>query len=234
MRPVVKGDTPKKADNITNKTYSPYSKSKDDLAETIGGYCSFCEIWGYSSSIAVEHVQAKKCIENDIEIYAHLEEVWDNFLLACVHCNSIKSSKNVILNNYHLPHLTNTFKCIDYGQGGIVATAIALNGNPQELVKVNNLISLVGLDRRPGKPNYSSKGRRWKNRRATWELAEKYLLKYNNGNAEVDTICDLASQRGFWSIWMKIFENELAVKTALIQTFLGTFTECETTDVGRH
>jgi hypothetical protein len=232
MRPVVKGATPTEADSITNKIYSPYSNAKDDLADVIGDYCSFCETWGTFSSIAVEHVQAKKYTENGVEIYAHLEEVWDNFLLACVHCNSIKGSSNVILNNYHLPHLTNTFLCIDYGQGGIVTIASELN--EQERIKVNNLISLVGLDRRPGKFNYSRKDRRWKNRRAAWELAEKYFLKYNSGNADVDTICDLASQRGFWSVWMKVFTNNQVVKMALIRAFIGTFPTCETTDLYRN
>lgn len=231
MRPVERGACPKRADNITDKEYSPYYDAKDDLAEVIGDYCSFCETWGYFSSLAVEHVQAKKYIENGIEIYAHLEEDWNNFLLACVHCNSIKGTKNVILNDFHLPHLSNTYKCIDYGQGGLIVIPPGLD--PQEIDKVENLVDLVGLNRRPGIMGYSSKDSRWRNRRVAWNLAEKYLVKYEGQQVDEETICDLAVQRGFWSVWMKVFSNHQSVKTSLIQAFKGTFRQCETTNLYR-
>jgi hypothetical protein len=76
MRPVEKGAWPTTlADPTVQKTYSPYGTAKDDLIAALGEYCSFCEWEQPYSSLAVEHVQAKKYLDAaGVAVYAHLSE----------------------------------------------------------------------------------------------------------------------------------------------------------------
>jgi hypothetical protein len=232
MRPIEKGQWPVESNNpAVRKRFSPYDTAKDDLFNSIGEYCSFCECWSMSSSIAVEHVQAQKYEENSIYIYAHLAEDWENFILACVHCNSIKNTKNVILPGSYMPHITNTWHCFEYKQGGLVTINIQRPDSEQQFAE--DLMNLVGLDRRPGKPQYSSKDRRWEYRRIAWELAERYLKKFEDGSVDQETICDLAKQKGFWSVWITVFAAHATVKSALSISFKGTFINFETASVER-
>ena len=83
-------------------------------------------------------------------------------------------------------------------------------------------MELVGLDRRPGHPNLSSKDKRWQERMETWRIAERYLNKFNLGQCDVETIIVLASAKGFWSIWMTVFEPHQNVISGLIQGYPGT------------
>jgi hypothetical protein len=233
MRPIIKNNWPLDVDGITPILYSPYDVAKDDLFENLGEYCSFCESYSMSSSIAVEHIQPKKFKENGVEIYAHLEEDWNNFLLGCVHCNSIKGDKNVILNDLHLPHLTNTLLSFKYTRGGAISVNTALSADEQ--LKAVLLMKLVGLDRRPGVKDYSSKDKRWSIRKRAWDLAERYLKKYIDGNInDPEIITDFALERGFWSVWMQVFENYPEVRASLISRFKGTFADCLVSDVNRN
>ena len=85
MRPVNRGEWPKDATETI--AFADYSEARDDLIRRIGDYCSYCEVCLHGS-IAVEHVRPKKP-------QPALEREWTNFLLACDHCNSIKSDDDV-------------------------------------------------------------------------------------------------------------------------------------------
>lgn len=232
MRPVEKGPWPTDPNNTgVYKVYSPYDTAKDDLFGTIDEYCSYCECWSMSSSIAVEHVQAKECKVNSVKIYAHLSEDWNNFIIACVHCNSIKGKKDVVLPGSYMPHITNTWLCFKYTQGGAIGINSTLSATEQNFAK--QLMGLVGLDRRPGKRYYSSKDKRWDYRRKAWDLAERYINKYQKGEADQETICELAKSRGFWSVWISVFASHQTIKTALTQAFKGTFADFEATNLDR-
>ena len=223
MRPVEKGPWPPDPANPTlPKKYAPFDQAKDDLIAALGEYCSFCEWEQPYSSLAVEHVQAKKYRDAaGVAIYAHLSESWENFLLACRHCNSIKGNQNVALPGNYMPHLTNTWHCFVLGPGGIVEV------NPHlaapALAAAETLMKLVGLDRRPGHPRYSPKDRRWEKRFNAWQLAEQYEPEYAAGRITVQTVCDLAVPRGFWSVWMTVFAAHPLVQQALVVAFQGTF-----------
>jgi hypothetical protein len=223
MRPVQKGSWPTTLDvPPVQKTYSPYGTAKDDLIADLGYYCSFCEWEQPYSSLAVEHVQAKKYLDQaGIAIYAHLAENWDNFLLACRHCNSIKGNQDVVLPGSYLPHLTNTWHCFTFRQGGLVELNQHLAAS--ELAAATTLLELVGLDRRPGHPHYSTKDRRWQKRYNAWRLAERYEAKYSAGKADAETVCDLAVECGFWSVWMTVFAAHPTVQAELVVAFKGTF-----------
>lgn len=62
-----------------------YALARRDLITNIGQYCSYCEM-PLAASLAVEHMLPK--------VWFPLYAVsWDNFLLACPICNSVKSAK---------------------------------------------------------------------------------------------------------------------------------------------
>jgi hypothetical protein len=52
----------------------------------------------------------------------------------------------------------------------------------------------------------------------------------NNNETNIESMIQLALARGFWSIWMTIFENQSEVKKALIESFPGTCVKCFDSD----
>ena len=193
--------------------YNPYGDAKPDLIAAIGTFCSYCEREGFSSALDVEHIQDK-------DGHPDKEFLWNNFLLACKNCNSIKGTKEIDFPNIILPHMQNTFSPFEYLESGFIKIK-------DEVVeplrsKVVELVNLVGLDRRPGIANYSTKDDRWQERKQAWELSEKYKQKYIADKCDVETIVDLSLKNGFWSIWMHAFRDFPEVQRALIDSFSGT------------
>ncbi len=208
MRPIDKSTYTK------NKSeYNPYNNAKTDLIEAIGNFCSYCEREGFSSSLDVEHILDKKTNNNE-------QFLWSNFLLACKNCNSIKKTKEINFNKIILPHLENTFLVFEYLESGLIVAKENINEPLNQ--KTKNLIDLIGLDRRPGHPKYSSKDKRWEERKQAWELSKRFENKYTNGECDIETIVALSLKTGFWSIWMKTFENHSEVQKELINSFSGT------------
>lgn len=69
----------------TKKIKAVYPTSRKDLIVNLGQYCSYCEM-PLATSLAVEHMLPKAGFP--------LKSVsWDNFLLACPICNSLKNDK---------------------------------------------------------------------------------------------------------------------------------------------
>jgi hypothetical protein len=62
-----------------------YPLSRGYLIKTIGPYCSYCGMF-VRASLAVEHMLPKS-------EFPGKSVDWDNFLLACTNCNSLKGSK---------------------------------------------------------------------------------------------------------------------------------------------
>ncbi|SHM67983.1 HNH endonuclease [Flavobacterium chilense] len=193
--------------------YKPYGNAKPFLIDAIGKYCSFCEREGFSSSLDVEHIEYK-------DTHRDKEFLWSNFLLACKNCNSIKGTTEIIFENIILPHLQDTFSPFEYLESGYIKIKDEVS-DPLR-TKVIQLIDLVGLDRRPGSPKYSTKDDRWQERKQSWELSQKYLKKYTDNKCDIETIVDLSKNVGFWSIWMNTFKNFPIVQKALIDNFSGT------------
>ena len=101
MRPVTIGDHPEDEDGDP-LVFTDYKQARDPLIERIGDYCSYCEI-ALPSQIDVEHVLAKT-------LHPALELEWTNFLLACKNCNTIKSNKDIELEDLYWPHRDNTLR----------------------------------------------------------------------------------------------------------------------------
>lgn len=133
MRPVDKGHK--------DKEYRPYTTAKRDLIEAIGPYCSYCER-NILSGGAVEHKQPKSKVRS-------LEYSWDNFLLGCINCNSIKGSADVNdanIRDFVWPDTDDTYHMIQYDPVTLMPSP-ADNLSDEDKERVSRLIGLIGLDR---------------------------------------------------------------------------------------
>ncbi|MFT4927617.1 MAG: hypothetical protein ACI8WB_003730 [Phenylobacterium sp.] len=215
MRPVERGDIPNDSQGQP-KEYSCYANARRDLIERLGQFCSYCEM-RLDTSLAVEHIQPKiHC--SDLALR------WDNFLLACTNCNSIKKDKTPALDGCLWPDVDNTFLAFEYVSQGIVKPAANLS--LQLRAKAIAAIELTGLDRKPNLQTASD--RRWQNRRETWGIAndsKQDLAEYDN-DAMRRQIARTAEARGYWSIWMTVFADDSDMLNRLIQLLPGTATDC--------
>lgn len=214
MRPVRRGDPPREFKN--------YADAAPDLRNRLGGYCSYCERQ-IETHLAVEHVKPKK--PGGVE---HPERYtdWNNFLLACVHCNSHKGDTDVNLPEYVWPDSDNTFVAFEYNEGGLVRAA------PLIEIRAQNMVQLVGLDVYHGNPiperNPSSSDFRWNARREAWKMAEGARLRIaRNDSPDLrDQVVETAVCRGMFSIWMTVFKDDEDMRIRLIEAFTGTAADC--------
>jgi uncharacterized protein (TIGR02646 family) len=209
MRPIERG--------TTIRVFTKYQQARGLLIERLGEYCSYCET-RLGASLAVEHVQPK-------DPNPHLELVWDNFLLACTNCNSIKGHQTVVLTDYFWADRDNTIRAFVYSMGGIIE--VNPNLNPTEQVKAQKTMELVGLERRPP-IDVEASDRRWNNRRMTWDAAQRSLKRLNDfDNPEMrEQIVDTAKAQGFWSVWMTVFKDDPDMLERFIKEFPGTVVDC--------
>jgi hypothetical protein len=191
MRPVNRGGT--------TQTFSNYGKARHYLAGRIGYFCSYCEMKLYNS-IEVEHMIPVNQGGGVVD--------WDNFLLSCKYCNTIKSDHNANLIDYVWPDRDNTDLVFDYSEVLVIIPKPTLNAGL--LSKAISTINLMGLNRLPGTPNQPTVAdTRWRSRKEIWDLAK---LSYNDWK-QVPVI-QLARQiaktslMGHYSIWSEVFKNE--------------------------
>lgn len=216
MRPIDKGSIPIDPSGVPI-SINHYQQSRGYLISRLGTYCSYCERY-LGNNIAVEHIQPKSSVPG-------LSLSWDNFLLACVNCNSIKSKTPVILGNYLWPDRDNTYRAIEYSFGGMVSVVTGLT--PQLTLLTNETIKLTGLDRTPDDDllvNPEQKDLRWSERRKAFGKAEhaKTRLTSCNTNEMREQIIDTATSTGFFSIWLKVFEHDEDMRVRLINAFPGS------------
>lgn len=221
MRPVNKGNSPK--DSSGNEIqFKDYKQARRYLIDRIGEYCSYCER-KIVASLAVEHVQPK--LPNPT-----LALSWSNFLLACTNCNSTKGKINTGLNDYFWADKYNTYRVFDYSDSGKVIISNNIK-NVTSIKKARSSIKLVGLDKIP--PNKGTVeweeayDRRFEHRIQAFKLAQDYEKKYSAATLEIRLILlpyikDIVVFEGFWSIWMRAFENFPEVQKELIFSFKGT------------
>jgi uncharacterized protein (TIGR02646 family) len=215
MRPIDRGNLPE--DEKGNpKIYKEYVDARRDLIDRIGSYCTYCN-QKLPTSLAVEHIQPKVTSSN-------LELDWNNFLLACTNCNSTKGKKAVNLNDYLWPDMHNTHWAFLYNIDG----TIEINPILDEIViqKAQNLLDLVGLQKYVDTPQ--DRDRRWKNRFNEFQHAKDVLKLYlsaSNKGAEsefIPLLVSRATESGFFSVWMTVFNEFPQIKRALIKGFKGT------------
>jgi uncharacterized protein (TIGR02646 family) len=216
MRPVNKG--------ADQGEFIPYGDAQKPLTDQIGDYCSYCERW-VCSGIHIEHKKPKDKYPND-------EFAWENFLLACVNCNSSKGSDDLELTDYVWPDRDNTSRAFQYLKEGII---IPVTGFSQDIdLMIKNTWELVGLNKHPNTFSYDGiikptiKDKRWIHRRDEWLNASRKkesLAKYDTPERQEDMV-DIALQRGMFSIWYGVFHDHLDMKRRLVTAFLGTELTC--------
>lgn len=214
MRPVERGPAP--------RSYSKYGDAIGDLEERMGTYCSYCER-RLPISLAVEHVCPKS-------LNPAKELEWDNFLLGCTNCNSVKGDADIDLDDYVWSDRDNTLLVLRYSKGGFVDVAPGLGGAQQG--KAKYLVELVGLDRhryRQGAPKPAERDKRWSQRSELWDTAEKAKNNYERlgrSPEALELVLDIVKGYGFFGIWFQLFEGYPEIKVALIKQFPGTATNC--------
>ncbi len=221
MRPVVRGSWPK--DEHGNEIqYKEYANARKKLISRIGECCSYCEMH-LDSALAIEHVRPKKPEGVALPIVSR-ELDWNNFLLACTNCNSTKGNNDVEMGEYFWPDRDNTFRAFHYAEGGVIEPAGFLSDDEKQMAE--STISLTGLDKTPNAQNASD--RRWNNRRECWDMAEraKERLERNDSVDFRDQIAETAFAKGFWSVWMTVFEDDSDMKKRLMDGIPGTAEEC--------
>jgi uncharacterized protein (TIGR02646 family) len=218
MRPVERGVSPQAND------FDNYEDAKPELINRIGPYCSYCERH-IVTLLAVEHIQPK-----DQNRYPQLVGRWDNFLLACVNCNSTKGSKDVILNDTMLPDRDNTFLTYEYTLDGYINLSVGLSQNQK--ICAETTLRLTGLDKRVSEV-LDSNGQlvaidRVSQRMEAWGIAEESLA--NLALSPIDPmrrqIVITAKETGHFSIWMKVFEADSTMRRMLIDGFNNTSQNC--------
>lgn len=215
MRPVRRNASPQIND------FDDYRKALPFLTSRLGSYCSYCER-KIVSQLAVEHIQPK-----GLAPYVHLIGRWDNFLLACVNCNSTKGDKDVSLVNVLLPDRDNTFLALTYEQNGTVRPSAGVPAPVQAAAA--GTLALVGLDKSVLQV-HDENGKlvaidRVSQRMEAWLLAldARSDVDSNPGNTAVRRqVARLATEKGFFSIWMAAFDGDLDMRNRLIDTFAGT------------
>lgn len=214
MRPVSRGIAP--------QAYARYEDAKQDLVNALGSYCSYCER-RIATLLAVEHIQPKALPQ-----YAHLETVWDNFLLGCTNCNSAKSKKPVELTGYLIPDRDNTFVAFSYDDLGMVNPAANLPAAMNQMAL--DTIALVALNRMEheewDEDVMFSALERAGQRVQAWDQAREALSDYQAQRTSARAIAREAASCGFFSIWMAAFEGYAEVRTEMLTAFAGTASEC--------
>ena len=205
MRSVDRGPWPNENDG-RRTSFSKYGRAKGPLIERIGEYCSYCERPG---DLHVEHVVPKS-------VACELETEWSNFLLGCTNCNSRKWDRNNSRLGFMWPDSDDTFGAFLYRSGGRVSVNDRLAQG--EHGKASALFGLVGL----GGLGTRTDRRRHKRHQA-WEQAVKVRSLIDDVNSRVLAV-DVAVGTGFFSVWMKVFDDDEDMRQRLTNAFPGTRT----------
>ncbi len=200
-------------EEIVQERYSPYGKAKMPLLGNLGWYCSYCESPKTPDELAVEHIEPKGANGD--------ETAWDNFILSCRMCNSIKGHQVIRTSEYHWPHKDNTYKDFIYTAGGAVLLNPKLSKTEKE--KAKKLFDLIKLGAYEGSEMLPTQcDYRWKKRLETWVEAERLKNKFDARIADVEEIIRMAKLLGYWSVWFTVFKGNSEVRRRLITDFPGT------------
>lgn len=216
MRPIDRGDHPLNPDN-TLVIFSDYPQARPDLINRLGEYCSYCEMH-LDASLAVEHIQPKS-------FHPDLALEWDNFLLGCTNCNSTKNAQDIALSDCYWPDQDNTWMIFSYHPGGLIRISPTLNADQQLIAE--RTLNLTGLNRYPLN-SLTASDRRWNNRRETWDMAEQARNRLLNSDTRElrEQIVETAKAKGYWAVWMTVFEHDADMRNRLIDAFPGTCFFC--------
>lgn len=212
MRPINRRASPQ------NRDFDDYRDAFPELQSRLGPYCSYCER-RVATQLAVEHIQPK-----GLPQYARLIGKWDNFLLACVNCNGTKSDRNVNLAEIFLPDRDNTGAAFIYTMDGRISPSPRLNAEQRQMAM--DTLALTGLDKGPNQA-LDENGKivaidRINQRMEVWLIAResKEDLLASPTAPMRRQILRAAQGHGFFSIWMEVFGDDVAMRRLFIEGFM--------------
>lgn len=220
MRPVERGPSPR-------LSWSDYNDAGPALRDRLGDYCSYCES---PCPTDVEHKLPK-------HVHPDRECRWENFLLSCKSCNSIKHGQQLAGSGAHpdaalalylWPDTDNTARAFVYRQDRNDVTVAP--GLPRRLAKAAAAtLEMTGINRIPGRtPGPTSRDRRWLKRLEAWRIAEdkREDLAKNDTPSLRACIAELAGATGFWSVWRVVFAGDPQMLALIDLVFKGTAPDC--------
>ena len=151
-----------------------------------------------------------------------LKNSWINFLLACVNCNSCKGAKAVDFEALLFPDRDNTFIAYQYEDDGTISISTVLSEQQNQLAI--NTLELLGLDK--PKQTYLDDNEqlvaldRASQRMEVIAVAQYSLqlfVESNESEPMQNAITQTALGYGFFSIWVKVFDNYPQMKIKLIK-----------------
>lgn len=215
MRPVQRAASPFPTD------LDKYEDAKPILVARLGPYCSYCER-PIHTVLAVEHIQPK-----DLPAYQNLIGRWENFLLACVNCNSCKKTKDIVLANVLLPDRDNTFAAFCYSPDGslipVPDLGLGIKGKASKILEVTGLDKKICMTQDENGKQVALD--RVSQRMQAWAKAEESrndVLADPTNLALRRAVINLATATGFFSVWMTVFAEEPDIRNCLIDAFPGT------------
>lgn len=210
MRSVEKGVAP--------QVFTDYHDARDPLAKNaIGWYCSYCEM-PVRNMIEVEHVHPISRGGNEFD--------WENFLLSCKYCNTVKLARNASRVGYLWPDKDNTILAFEYSEKNIIEPSPVIAGNAVVNASAIATIGLMGLNRTPHSGNEpTDRDSRWQARIAAIGLIKESLSDWKDCSTiqMARQIGRTASGHGFYSFWLEFFKNEPIVLAEIRNAFLGTY-----------
>lgn len=223
MRPVNRGACPCDDSGRALNFHPEYANARGELIKRLGEYCSFCES-RLQAGLHVEHILPKRPEGHNEDMPERVGD-WNNFLLACVNCNSHKARTEFPDGECMFPDRCDTFSAITYSEGGQARPSASLPQRDRQ--RALNLIELVGLNARPATKQKLKRmsDRRWLNRRKAWNMAQDShndVLNNIDNAALLDNIVKIVIAGGHWSIWMQVFNDIPEFKEKLISQFPGT------------
>lgn len=204
MRPVDKGIAP--------QVYTHWGNARNDLGNKLDWCCSYCEM-KVTNMLEVEHIVPRN------QGGAPLD--WENFLISCKYCNTVKSDNNISRNGYIWPDRDNSDLAFSYSEQFVIQPA-----TPAIQPQAQATINLMGLDRKPGGPNLPTEAdSRWIFRLQAWLIAKSSLNNWhtNPTQAMADQIALTAYGHGFYSIWMTVFNDVPIVINAIRNEYRSTY-----------
>lgn len=220
MRPVERGACPQESG--ADKVFKRYQDAGPELCARIGWLCSYCGERLARVGLAVEHVACK-------DVYPELALRWDNFLLACATCNSIKGAQATAGITLFWPDRDNTARAFQYQEGGVIEPHPHLTPAQTQIARAT--LVLTGLNRLPGIPPFpttTGSDQRWLQRKEAWDQAclMRDALHEHDTERQREAILGAARAIGFLSVWLAVFAHDIPLRQALLAAFPGTALGC--------
>jgi len=195
MRPIRRNQSPIAVD------FDKHEDARPELLRRLGPYCSYCERH-IVSAIHVEHVQCQ-------HRHPELKSRWDNFLLACSNCNGTKTGKEFAFSEILFPDRDNTFAAFSYADSGAILADTEIGSRS---------LALTGLSDKDKIADYG----RISQRREAWKKAQDAMDDLRRRPGSSSQAITLATETGFFSVWMTVFTGDPEMRNRLINAFPGT------------